>query len=65
MIPQNQGSIPFQDPSLNMTPRENCYISGYEGTNEILKYFSDRARNLLSMVKVSDPDDEIGTCGSP
>ena len=35
MIPQNQGSSLSHDSSLNMTPRENFYISGYEGPNEI------------------------------
>ena len=39
MIPSNQGSILSLDSSLNRTPRENCYISGYEGPNEILKMF--------------------------
>ena len=35
MIPPIQGSSLSQDSSLNRTPRENCYISGYEGPNEI------------------------------
>ena len=48
-----------------MTPRENCNISGYKDPNEILQDVPDRARTLLSMVKVLDHDDEIGTCGSP
>ena len=35
MIPPNQGSSLFQDSSINLTPGENCYISGYKGPNEI------------------------------
>ena len=62
MIPPNEGSSLFQDSSLNKTPRENYYISGYKGPNEILKDFLNRARTLLSMVKVSYPDDDTGTC---
>ena len=65
MIPPNEGSIPFQDSSLNRTPRENCYISGYEGPNEILQDVPYREQTLVSLVKVSDPDDETGTRGSP
>ena len=65
MIPPNQGSILFQDSSLNRTPRENCYISGYEGPNEISQDVPDRACTVLYVVKVSDPDDETGTRGSP
>ena len=65
MIPPNQDSILFQDSSLNRTPRENCYISGYEGPNEISKDFIDRAWTLISMVKVSDLEGETLTCGSP
>ena len=65
MIPPNQGSNLFQDSSLKMTPRENCYISGYEGPNEISKDVKYREWNLISMVKIYDPDDETCTCGSP
>ena len=65
MIPPNQGSSLFQDSSLKMTPTENCNISGYKDPNEILKDVLDRKHNLLSLVKVSDPDDETGTRGSP
>ena len=36
MIPPNQGSNLSQDSSLNKTPRENCYILGYKGSNEFL-----------------------------
>ena len=47
-----------------MTPRENCYISGYEGPNEILKDFLDRTHTLFSVVKVSDHEGEPVTRGS-
>ena len=65
MIPPNQGSCLFQDSSLNRTPRENFYISGYEGPNEILQYFPDRGWTAISVVNFLDPDDETGTRGSP
>ena len=64
MISPNQGSSPFQDSSLNRTPRENCNISGYKDPNEILQDVPDRARNVLSVVKVSDPEGETVTRGS-
>ena len=64
MIPPNQGSILFHDSSLNRTPRENCYISGYKGPNEILQDSPDREQTLFSVVKFSDPDDEIVTRGN-
>ena len=64
MIPPNQGSNLSLDSSLNMTPRENCYISGYEGPNEISQNVPDRARIVLSVLKVSDPEGETVTCGS-
>ena len=35
MIPPSQGSSLSQDSALNKWPRENFYISGYEGPNEI------------------------------
>ena len=43
---------------------ENCYISGYEGPNEILQDALYRECTLISLVKVSDPEDETETCGS-
>ena len=64
MIPPYQGSSPFQDSSLNKTPRENFYISVYEGPNEILQDVPNRERAALSVVKVSDPEGEIVTHGS-
>ena len=45
------------DSSLNRTPRENCYISGYEGPNEIYEYFLEIAQNIISLVQISDPKD--------
>ena len=65
MIPPNQGSSLFKDSSLNRTPRENCYISGYEGPNEIYQDSEDRAWTLFFVVKFLDPDDETVTNGSP
>ena len=64
MIPPNQGSIVFQDSSVNITPRENCYISGYEGPNKIYEDVPERTWTLISLVEVSDPKDEIVTRGS-
>ena len=64
-IPPSQGSSLSQDSSPNRTPGENCYISGYKGTNEISQYFLDREWILISLVNVSDPKDETGTRGSP
>ena len=64
MIPPNQASILSQDSSLNMTPRENFYILGYEGPNEISQDIPDREWIVLSVVKVSDPEGEILPCGS-
>ena len=64
MIPPNQGSNLFQDSSPNKTPRENCYISGYECPNEISKDVPDSEKTLIFLVKVSNPEGEIVTCGS-
>ena len=64
MIPPNQGSILFHDSSLNRTPRENCYISGCEGPNEIYQDILDRVWILIYVVKVFEPEDEIVTRGS-
>ena len=65
MVPPNQGSILFQDSSLNMTPRENRNILGYKDPNKILQDVPDREWTLISVVKFSDPDDETGSCGNP
>ena len=65
MIPPNQGSSLFQDSSLNRTPRQNCYISSHEGPNEISQDVPKIVETVTSVVKVSDPDDETVTHGSP
>ena len=64
MIPPNQGSILSRDASLNKTPWENCYISSYEGPNEIFQDVQYRARTLIYVVNISDPEGEIVTHGS-
>ena len=51
MIPPKQGSNLFQNSVLNMWPRENCYISGYEGPNELLLEVPDREHSLIYVVK--------------
>ena len=65
MIPPTQGSSLSQNSTLNKRPRENCYISGQEGPNEILKNVSDRECNVVCVVKVSDPEGETVTCFIP
>ena len=65
MIPPNKGSSLFQDSSLNMTPRENCYISVYEGPNESYQDVLGREQNFIFVVKFSYLDDETWTHGSP
>ena len=52
MIPQNQGSSLSQDSTLNMLPKENCYISRYESPNEISQDVPNTECTVLSMVKV-------------
>ena len=61
MIPPIQGSSLFQDSSLNRTPGENCYISGYRGPNEIYQDVIEREWTLLSVIEFSDPEDETVT----
>ena len=63
MIPSNQGSILFQDSSLNRTPRENYCILGFDGSNENFKDVPNREHTVHSMVKVSEHDDETKTHG--
>ena len=64
MIPPNQGSSLSHDSSLNKTPRDNRYISGYEGPNEISQDVPNRARTVLYVVKVSDLEGDTVTRGS-
>ena len=64
MIPPNQGSSLFQDSSLNKILRENFYILGYGGPNEIPQDFPDREQTLILVVKVLDLEGETVTRGS-
>ena len=64
MIPPNQGSSLSLDSSLNKTPRENFYISSYEGPNEISQDVADRELTVIYVVNVSDPEGDTLTCGS-
>ena len=64
MIPPNQGSNLSLDSSVNRTPRKNCYISGYEGPNEILQDVPYKVRTLIYLVKFSDLEGETMTRGS-
>ena len=65
MIPPNKGSSLFRDSSLNMTPRDNLYISGYESPNEILQDVLERAQTLIFVVKISDLKGETVSHGIP
>ena len=65
MIPPNQGSSLSLDSSLKRKPRENCYILGYEGPNEILQNVTDREQPIISVIKFSNPEGETVTRGSP
>ena len=56
---------PFQDSSLNMTPGENCYISGYKGPNEIYEDVLEIKQTLIFVVQVSDLEDKTMTRGIP
>ena len=40
-------------------------MSGYKGPNEISQDVPERAWTLLSVVKISNPEDETVTHGSP
>ena len=63
MFPPNKDSRFFQDSSLNRTPRENFYISGYEGQNEISQDVPERERPEIYVVIVLDPGEPV-TLGS-
>ena len=65
MVPPIQGSSLSQDSTLNRTPRENFYISRYEGPNEISQDFTDMAHSLFYVVKVSYTEGETVTRESP
>ena len=64
MIRPNQSSSLSQDSSINMIPWENCYVSGYEGTNKISQDVLDREQTVIFVVKFSDPEGETVTRGS-
>ena len=61
MIPPNSGSSLFHDLYLKRTPRENWYMLGYEGPNEISQGVLDRERTLIYLVNILDLDDETWT----
>ena len=63
MIFPSKDSSLFQDSSLNKTLGENCDIASYKDPNEVLQDLLDREQTVLSMVKVLDHDDEMGTLG--
>ena len=65
MILRNQGSNLTQDSSLNKTPGENCYISGYKGPNEISQDFLEWKLTILAVIKFSDSEYETMTRGCP
>ena len=46
-----------------MTPRDNCYILGYRGPNRILEDVPEISWNFLSVVWISEPEDEPVTRG--
>ena len=47
-----------------MTPGENSNLLGYKGPNEILEDVLEREMTLISVVQVSDLEDETRTRGS-
>ena len=51
--------------SHNRSPGDNCYISGYEGPNEIYEDVPERVRTLIFVGQVSNPEYETMTCGNP
>ena len=48
-----------------MKPGENCNILGYRGPNGIPEDVPERARTLISVVRISDSEDEPVTRGIP
>ena len=65
MISPNQGSDLLQNIVINRWPRENWYISGNEGPNEILQDVLYREWSLVFVINVSDPEGETVPCRSP
>ena len=50
MIPPNQGSSLLLNTIINRWPRDNCYISGQEGPNQILQDVADREQTVVYVV---------------
>ena len=65
MIPPSYGSSLFQNSSLDRKPRENRYSLGYLCPNGIPEDVLEKARTILSVVRISDSEDEPVTCGMP
>ena len=65
MIPPTQGSSLSQNSDLNRSPRENRYISGYEGPNEISQDVPEREQNVIFVVEFLYHEDETLTHGIP
>ena len=64
MILPSSISILSNDSSPNRTPGETCYISGYEGRNEIYQDVPQRTQTIIFVEKFSYPEDEPVTHGS-
>ena len=65
MISPSLGSILFQKSSINRTPGKISNIFGYIGPNGIPEDVPERARTVISVVQISDSDDEPVTRGMP
>ena len=63
--PSKLGSSLFQNSSLNRKYGEICNILGYRGPNGIPKDFLEREWTPLSLVQISDSEDEPMTRGMP
>ena len=63
MIPPNQGSNLFQNTIINMTPRDNLYISVWEDPNETYQDCADREGTIVFGVIFSYPECETVTRG--
>ena len=65
MFSPSQGSILFQNSSLNRTSREIFNILRYRGPNRISEDVTERKRTIIAMVGRSDSEDEPVTRGIP
>ena len=63
MIPPSYGSNLFKNSSLNRTPGENRYSLGYLCPNGIPEDVPKISQNLISMVLISELEDEPRTHG--